>query len=171
MGVGSMSRGSRRLPRADRLGLAALFLGACSGSGLSGKPKRAPDPPPPQIAVFAFDCDIDAGIWTLTAEATAWTGGGVAVLTRDLQYVEEHAVTATASAPDGTREDLELVLGIVSDWRAQAAGRSTVFTCAQEPTLGFTLLGIDGEAADCRLVGPLAAQVAELPDVACVPDE
>jgi hypothetical protein len=161
-----MSRGSPRLRRAE-LAFLALALSACSSSGLSRKPKPPPDPPPPEIAALSFDCDVDAGNWTLTVEATAWTGGGVAVLTRDLQYVEEHAVNATASAPDGLGEDLALVLSIVSDWRAQADGRSTVFTCAQAPTLGFTLLGLDGEAAECWLEGALAAQVAGLLDAGC----
>lgn len=168
-----MSRGSPTCPRRRPLParVAALaaggLLAGCGGSSLGDRREPPPDPPPPEIAAFAVDCDVDSASWTLTARATAWSGGGVAVLSRDLQYVEEHLVRVAESAPDGSRDDLELVLGIVGDWRAQTPGSSTVFTCAQAPSVVFTLRAIDGAAADCALYGDQAEQIASLPEVDC----
>ncbi|MEZ4238606.1 MAG: hypothetical protein R3F59_21140 [Myxococcota bacterium] len=145
-----------------------LLLAGCGPGFLAGSHPQVVLAPP-TIASFRWDCDLDAGTWTLTAEATSWTGGGEAVITRDLTYVELHDVRATESAPDGSAETLQLVLSIVSDWRAQASGRSTVFTCGQDPTVAFTLLDTSGEPVDCVVEGPVAERLAKRPEVQCGP--
>jgi hypothetical protein len=126
-------------------------------------------PPPveigaPVIESFSVACDVDAGLWTLDAIATTWTGGGNALWSEDLVYVEAHAVPVAESAPDAGPDELVLVLAIVNDWRAQAPNSSTVFTCADDPNVVFTLYDVDGGAADCVVIGPDAAALAELPE-------
>ena len=68
---------------------------------------------------------------------------------------------AVASAPEPVGEDLLLVIDIVSDWRLALPGKSTIFTCADDPTVAFNLLDIEGEVVDCRITGPLAESLAE----------
>lgn len=148
--------------------VAWVALGGCPQPGPFGHPPPPPAPiPTPSIASFDVDCDVDAGAWTVDVEATAWTGGGVSLWSTDLVYLERHVVLGQASAEDGSSETLGLTLGIVSDWRRQTANVSTVFTCADEPSIAFSLLDVDGAIVDCRFVGPLADALAALPSVHC----
>jgi hypothetical protein len=137
---------------------------ACVAPGPYGEHPPGLDIPPPTIDAFSVDCNVDDGVWRLAATATSWTGGGVALWSEDLVYVERHVVTVAESEPDAAGESLLLALAIVSDWRAQAANVSTVFTCADVPNVSFTLYDVDGQPADCRLVGPDAEALASLPD-------
>lgn len=150
--------------------LACALSAGCPLPGPYGQPPEPRPPlPTPQIASFSVDCNVDAGTWSLVAESTAPTGGGVALFSSDLEYIEQHAVLVSASEPDGSGDTLQLTLVIVSDWRTQLSGRSTVFTCADAPTVAFNLLDTDGQTIDCRLEGPLAEALAELPDTDCDP--
>lgn len=148
--------------------LGALLLGGCVTPGPFGDHGAPPeDIVAPTLSGWSIDCEVDAGVWSLAFDATSWTGGAVTVWTNDLVYIERHAVLATASAPDGTSEHLAATLPIVKDWRDQAPNVSTVFTCADAPSIALTLLDVDGAIVDCRFVGPLADDLAALPSVHC----
>lgn len=143
---------------------------ACVAPGPFGEHPPAPDElGTPAIDTFTVDCDVDVGVWRLDATATTWTGGGSALWSEDLVYIEKHAVTVAESEPDGGGEVLALTLAIVNDWRAQTPNSSTVFTCADTPNVVFTLYDVNGDSADCRIVGPDAEALAALPDAeSCV---
>ena len=139
---------------------------ACVAPGPYGEHPPALEIPTPEIAAFAVECDLESGVWKLEASATSWTGGGSALWSEDLVYVEQHVVNAVSIAPDAAGEELLLTLAIVNDWRAQTPGTSTVFTCADAPNVAFTLFDVDGEPVDCRVVGPDAEAIAALPEAA-----
>ncbi|MEQ1502000.1 MAG: hypothetical protein ABMB14_07200 [Myxococcota bacterium] len=176
-----MSPGSPSWRRPDRrIGAwagawAGAWVGACA-VGLGCAPPALNDPPTPvaphtpAITAFAVDCDLDAGSWSVAVEADGFTGGGVTFWTTDLVYLERHVVNVVASAPDGSRDELLLGLGIVSDWRDQTPNASTVFTCADAPTVSFGLLDADGAVVECRATGALAAEIGSLPGLGCPSD-
>jgi hypothetical protein len=125
-----------------------------------GGPGEPVEVPPPALLSFSLDCDADAGRWTLLATADSWTGGGISAWSQDLEYIEQHDVVVVASAPTPTEDELKLELTIVSDWRLQDEDSSTLFTCADTPNVVFTLLDVEDEPADCRVTGPLAAELS-----------
>lgn len=139
---------------------------ACVAPGPYGEHPPEIEIETPEIASFALDCDLEAGLWRLEVSATSWTGGGSALWSEDLVYVEQHVVNAISSEPLAAGEELLLTLAIVNDWRAQTPGVSTVFTCADDPNVAFTLLDVNGDPADCRIVGPDAGELAALPEAA-----
>lgn len=150
----------------------ALSWLACVAPGPYGQPGSPPFIPTPAVADLSLDCDPDRGQWALLAAATSWTGGGRSFWTRDLQYIEQHTVLAVASPPEPTGDELELELSIVSDWREQTPGVSTVFTCGDEPSVAFTLLDVDNRVVDCRVSGALASELEAMvqeqaPEVGC----
>jgi hypothetical protein len=164
-----------RLPSAfSETAVAALValvgpLGAgCPAPGPFGEANEPPEPlEVPAIASFSATCDVDAAMWTVTAELTSWSGGAVTDWSGDLVYIERHAVLAVASAPDGTGETLLLELPIVGDWRMQAANQSTIFTCADAPSIAFALLALGGGVVECRTIGELGDALAASPTLGC----
>jgi hypothetical protein len=121
--------------------------------------------PQPLVESYERTCNVDAGNWSVDLEATSWTGGAVSYWSQDLLYVEQHAVLVVSSPPEPVGETLSLTLSIVSDWRTQLNGVSTVFTCGDEPTTLIVLLDTGGEVADCLLDGDPA--LLEVFDVDC----
>lgn len=119
---------------------------------------------PPTIESLDVVCDADRGRWTLTIDATAWTGGATTAWTSDGTYVELHDFSTESYADDGSYEVLVMTLSIVEDWR-EAAASSTVFLCTEEPSLVLSLRGTDGEQADCATWGPNPELLAALEDV------
>ena len=118
----------------------------------------------PEISDFGLDCDVDRGVWTLTIEATSWTGGADSWWTLDGVYVEEHGIDTVAYEPDGSGESLRAEIAVVADWR-QLADRNTAFTCADGPNVLVQLADLDGLEVDCRASGPDPALWAEVEGV------
>lgn len=139
-----------------RTGLALWLLG-CGGSGLGSAPVAGPELSPPTITSLALDCDTDGGRWLLSLQASSWTGGGDSFWTLDGDYIEQHAIDAIAYAEDGSGEDLELSMGIVTDWR-QAGPAATAFTCPEPVDVLVVLYDLEDQQADCRLLGPEPAR-------------
>ena len=137
---------------------------ACVAPGPFGEHGQALVIPKPAIERFTVDCEVETGDWRLDVTASSWTGGGVSLWSEDLRYIERHVVGVVESEPEAAGETLELTLTIVSDWRAQAPNNSTVFTCADDPNIAFTLYDVDGVEVDCRVVGPDAEALYELPE-------
>ncbi len=144
------------------LGLLACALPPGPGTGVD---TSEPTVPTPAIGSFSVDCDADADRWTVTLEATAWGGNAPSFWTVDGAYVEVHRVSSVAYEEDGSGESYALSLGIVSDWRAQADGVNTAFTCAQPVDVLLTLQDLDGVVVDCRSWGPSPERWVGLPGI------
>ena len=130
-----------------------LFILAC-----------APDPAPaadgltlepPHITAAEVACDPQDAIWRFGVDTDAWTGNGRLIWSTDGRYIEYHDIDSVVSAPDGTSDQLELVLGVVADRAFVIPDSTTFFNCA-EPGLSAVLrvLGPEGEVVtDCRGFG------------------
>ena len=146
-----------------------LLAAACAMPGPYGRPPPEPELASPRIASYALDCDLDAETWTLSVEATSWSGGGKSYWTVDGAYVEEHVVDAISYEPDGTGESLLAEIGVVADWRLLGP-RSTAFTCGDDPDVLFRLWDLEGEPVDCRTSGPDPAVWARVQGVGACPE-
>jgi hypothetical protein len=127
----------------------AWWAGCVMPGPVGPHPPAFEPPPPPEIAEFSVKCKTDGDKWVLDVSATAWTGGGALLMSEDGVYVEAHPVLVETTTVDGSGETLALDLAIVSDWRTQNNGSSTVFTCGDAPALAFTLYDLAGDPAAC----------------------
>ena len=109
-------------------------------------------------------CDVDAGEWTLQAEADAWTSGGRLYFGTDT-LLESHYVRSVSAAADGSHDELSLDLDIVGDWREQEDGSSTAVRCAERVDLVFVIYDRDGDVSDCLARGPTPEQLMAEDDV------
>lgn len=129
------------------------WLIACLAPGAGSEDVLDPDLETPVITSFSWGCDVEDNAWSLQVVASAWTGGGDLWLTTDGLYVEKHRVRSRQVAPDGTRDELGVDLSIAADWRDVSLGSSTVFRCADVPSLRFVLDAPSGAVVDCRNEG------------------
>lgn len=74
-------------------------------------------------------------------------------MTTDGLYAEKHRVRSRQVAADGARDELGVDLSIAADWRDVSLGSSTVFRCADAPSLRFVVYSPDATSADCRTQG------------------
>ena len=112
----------------------------------------------PTFEALSWDCSTETDRWDLAARASSWTSGALLVWTVDAVYVEEHDLSSTESAGDGTWDELDLKLTIVADPRDTARNSATAFLCdaPNQEGLGLrvALLAPETEAeADCRTAG------------------
>ena len=150
--------------------LVALLLLACAAPSSKADPldTAAPAEATPELSALSLSCDAAAESWSLSATATAWTGGGALWVTRDQSYVERHGVPSVSAASDGSKDTLKLTLAIVADWRYASSGSSTAFRCPDEPALSFlfVIYSTDGSTKpDCRVWGAAPEGWTEVPDV------
>ena len=95
-------------------------------------PTVTPDPldtTSPQIVDASVTCDVATAQWSFALDTDAWSGGGKLSLSADGEYVEQHTLTSTSAAADGTSDRLERDLAIVATWRDAAKDTSTAFAC------------------------------------------
>jgi hypothetical protein len=120
----------------------------------------------PPLAVTSIDlgCKEDTDKWTLDVVVDSWAGGGTTQWTEDFVYVETHSVPVESYAEDGSTSTLALSLGIVTDWRFQAANVSTIFTCGDDPTVMFGLFDREGEPVYCALFDHPGSDPGECPE-------
>ncbi len=143
----------------------AWALAGCGSSPGTWSPPGA-ELPELELVASAVDCDVDASSWTITAEATSFTGGASTVWTADGIYVELHPVPVVRSAPDGTGDELEGLFPIVTDWRL-ATNAKTSLSCADAPTIAVVLLDPDGGVAGCAVHGDEPELLREAAPAAC----
>lgn len=134
--------------------LAALPLAAACAAPIDGVGVHEIERRPPMITSAELHCDPDAGRWVLTIETDAWASAAITHWTTDAVYVERHRANSVSAAPDGSRDELLLDLGIVPDWRAATPNISTAFACTSDPDVVAYALDLDNVPTDCRAWGP-----------------
>lgn len=119
-------------------------------------PAAPPDPvtlTDPTLASLSVSCSVDDGEWALEADTTSWSAGATLTWTLDGSYVEQHGLSSTGAAADGSSDTLEGEIGIVSDWRDASSG-STVFFCSDTPAAVLTIEDAAAETiTDCVFFG------------------
>jgi hypothetical protein len=139
----------------------ACFSAGCIGherfAGADGEPLYSE---PPSIESISWGCSASEASWSVEVSTLEWTANGDLWMAKATDYVEQHDLRSVSAAHDGSWDQLELELDIVSDWRDASPGSSTAFLCddATVAEISFRLVVYtpgSEESSDCRSWGAL----------------
>jgi len=110
------------------------------------------------IQDVAWGCSAEKGTWTVEVSTQGWTGGGLISMSDDGYRFESHQLLTLRAAPDGTWEELRVVLDIEADPAMAVPGKSTAYLCNAETRAALAwrlaIYNPSGEGrADCRVWG------------------
>ncbi len=85
-----------------------------------------------QIQDVAWGCSAEQGTWTVEVSTQGWTSGGLVSMSDDGYRFESHQLLTLRAAPDGSWEELRVVLDIESDPSLADPDKSTAYLCNKE---------------------------------------